>query len=114
MARRLAQALGRGAREPISPALAAPPPLSRQVFAEPIVTLEAIAGGIERLLAGLCDQLEALQRGARRLELTLYRVDGTLARIGLGTSRPSRDPAHLGRLFAPASWSVWIQASGSR
>ena len=99
VARRLAQALGEE-REPISPALAEPPLLSRQLFAEPILTPEAIAGGIERLVAGLCDQLEARQRGARRLVLTLYRVDGTLARLVLGTSQPSRDPAHLGRLFA--------------
>lgn len=96
---RLDQALGR-VREPISPALAEPPPLSRQVFAEPILTPEAIAGGIERLVVELCAQLEKRQRGARRLTLTLYRVDGTLARTTLGTNRPSRDPAHLGRLFA--------------
>ncbi len=99
VARRLAQALGQ-VREPISPALAEPPPLARQVFAEPILTPEAIAAGIERLAGGLCGQLERLQRGARRLELTLYRVDGTLARAALGTNRPSRDPDHLVRLFA--------------
>ena len=99
VARRLNQALGRE-REPISPALAEPPPLARQIFAEPILTAEAIAGGIERLAVDLCAQLEKTQRGARRLTLTLYRVDGTLARGTLGTNRPSRDPAHLGRLFA--------------
>jgi len=99
VARRLAQALG-ATREPISPRRPAPPPLARCVFAEPVVTAEAIAQGLERLTVDLCARLEATQEGARRLELRLYRVDGTLDRLTLGVSRPSRDPAHLGRLFA--------------
>ena len=99
LARRLAQALG-AAPEPISPQAPPPPFLARRVLAEPIVTAEAIAKALERLAAALCRQLEAEQQGARRLVLTLYRVDGTLRRLALGTSRPNRDPAHLLRLFA--------------
>ncbi|MFQ5774813.1 MAG: DNA polymerase Y family protein [Kiloniellaceae bacterium] len=99
LARRLAQALGREA-EPILPRRPVPPHLVRQVFAEPIAAAEDIARGLERLLGALTRRLEADQRGARRLELGLYRVDGTLRRLCLGTSRASRDPAHLARLFA--------------
>ncbi|MCH8808797.1 MAG: DNA polymerase Y family protein, partial [Proteobacteria bacterium] len=99
VARRLAQALGAEA-EPISPRRPAPAQLARRVFAEPIVASGDIALALEQLLGGLCRKLEAAGLGARRLELTSYRVDGGWRRLGLGTSRPSRDPAHLKRLFA--------------
>ena len=98
IAARLAQVLGQ-AGEPISPRLPVPPFLTRRVFAEPTLTAEAVAQGLSRLLAGLCERLELEHRGARRLELRLYRVDGSLRQLALGTSRPSRDPAHLERLF---------------
>ncbi|MCH6588316.1 MAG: DNA polymerase Y family protein, partial [Proteobacteria bacterium] len=86
--------------EPISPRRPVPAQLARRVFAEPIVAPGDIALALERLLGGLCRKLEAAGLGARRLELTSYRVDGGWRRLGLGTSRPSRDPAHLKRLFA--------------
>jgi protein ImuB len=99
LACRLRQALG-AAPEVLSPLVPVPPLLARRVLAEPIVTGEAVARGLAALAAELCRRLEAGQRGARRLELTVYRVDGSLRRLALGTSRPSRDPAHFGRLFA--------------
>lgn len=40
------------------------------------------------------------QAGARRRALGLHRVDGTVARLVVGTNRPERDPAHLFRLLA--------------
>ena len=64
------------------------------------MTAEAIAHGLEGLSIELCRGLERAQQGVRRLVLTVYRVDGTLRRLVLGTSRPNRDPAHLSRLFA--------------
>ncbi|MFQ6018915.1 MAG: DNA polymerase Y family protein, partial [Kiloniellaceae bacterium] len=99
IARRLAQALG-GEAEPISPRRPEPAHLIRRVFAEPIAAAGDIAAGLECLLGGLCRRLEAAGQGARRLELVLYRVDGSLRRLCLGTSRATRDPAHLKRLFA--------------
>jgi protein ImuB len=99
VARRLAQALGAEA-EPISPRRPVPAQLARRVFAEPIVAADDIALALEQLLGALCRKLEAAGLGARRLELTSYRVDGSWRCLGLGTSRPSRDPAHLKRLFA--------------
>ena len=98
LAGRLRQALGR-APEVLSPLTPVPPCLARQIFAEPILTTEAIARSLQLLTGELGGLLEAAQLGARRLELYLYRVDGTLRRLTLGTSRPSRDPAHLARLF---------------
>ena len=99
LAGRLRQAWGE-APEVLSPLVPVPPLLARRVLAEPIVTAEALACGLDALAVELCRHLEAVQRGARRLELTVYRVDGGLRRLALGTSRPSRDPEHLKRLFA--------------
>ncbi len=98
LARRLAAALG-GEAESISPRQPVPSFLVRQVFAEPIAAAEDIARGLDGLLPRLCRTLETAQQGARRLELALYRVDGTVRRLFLGASRPTRDPAHLRRLF---------------
>lgn len=99
VARRLDQALGRVA-EPIDPLTPVPPLRVRRAFAEPIGTRDDIAGAIEALIAGLCRRLEEVGQGARRLELTLYRVDGSLQPVQLGTSRASREADHLKRLFA--------------
>ena len=98
---RLDQALGTEP-EPISPLR---PPVAHRVhtgFAEPISRPEDISKTLDHLLGSLCRQLEAEGLGARRLDFTLFRVDGTLARIGIGTNAPSRSPVHLARLFRDA------------
>ncbi|HEX6141898.1 MAG TPA: DNA polymerase Y family protein [Geminicoccaceae bacterium] len=98
LTRRLDQALGRIA-EPISPA---PPPRAHRaelLFAEPVAHAEALHGLTRRLLAELTSGLEAACLGVRRLALALYRVDNTVQTIGIGTSRPERDPRRLMRLF---------------
>lgn len=99
VARRLDQALGRD-DEPISPRHPAPPYRVRLALPEPIVAVEDIARGVRRLLHGLCQRLQRDQRGLRRLELVLFRVDGTFARAHLGTARPVRDVDHLMRLLS--------------
>jgi protein ImuB len=99
VARRLDQALGR-LSEPIEPLTPVPPLRVRRAFAEPIGTRDDLAAAIEALIAGLCRRLEEVGQGARRLELTLYRVDGSLQPVQLGTSRASREADHLKRLFA--------------
>jgi protein ImuB len=98
LADRLDQALGR-LPEPLSPV--APPPLrwARRRFAEPIATLEILRGATSGLLTTLCRLLEAEGQGARRLELTLYRVDGTSALVEIGTAQANRSPRHLLRLL---------------
>ena len=92
--KRLDQALGREP-EPISPRRPAAPYHARLAFAEPIGGAEAIREASRRLVEEICARLTADGRGARRLTLALYRVDGTVARTALGTSRPSREPEHL-------------------
>ncbi len=96
--RRLDQALGREP-EPISPRRPAAPYHARLAFAEPIGGPDAIREASRRLVEEICVRLAADGRGARRLTLALYRVDGTVARTALGTSRPSREPEHLMRLL---------------
>ncbi|MBO6949813.1 MAG: DNA polymerase Y family protein [Rhodospirillales bacterium] len=95
---RLDQVLGHAA-EPISPVRPAPEWRSRLAFAEPIGRAEDIAEATRRLLEELCAQLEKDGRGARRLELVFYRVDGRTQRIAIGTGRAGRDPVHLMKLF---------------
>jgi protein ImuB len=98
VARRLDEALGRAA-EPISPEMPLVPYRARLPFAEGLVRIEDIETATARLADELCVLLERHQKGARRLELRLFRVDGEVTVILAGTSAPSRTPAHLARLF---------------
>ena len=95
---RLDQALGTLA-EPIEPRRPAPAFRTRLAFAEPIGRSEDIAAGTSRLLAALCRQFEQAGVGARKLEIALYRVDGSVDRTAIGTSRPNRDNPKLMKLF---------------
>ncbi|RUZ27238.1 DNA polymerase Y family protein, partial [Mesorhizobium sp. M7A.F.Ca.CA.001.15.1.1] len=58
---------------------------------------------IERLVgmlaATLKTDLERRGEGARTLALLLFRVDGAVSRIALGTSRPMREPMLIQKLF---------------
>ncbi len=98
------QAFGR-LDEPISPRRPVADHRERLTFAEPIATPESIAGALRHLLGRLCKGLEAAGQGARRLRLDAHRtdqrVDDEPQSLSLGTSRPTRDPAALARLFAP-------------
>jgi len=96
---RLDAVAGRRA-EPFRSAL--PPPdlrVARDLM-EPIVTRAAIEAALDRLLAALCARLRDAGLGARRVALSAWRVDGAVQEIVVGTGMPSREPAHLGRLFA--------------
>ena len=95
---RLDQAFGRVA-EAIEPVV--PPDLiqARLTFMEPLLTAEAFATVIERLVPAVCADLERAGGGARRLDLLFERIDGTTQAIRIGTARASRDARHLGRLL---------------
>lgn len=96
---RLDQALGRVA-EPISPLMPVPRHQARLAFAEPIGHTDDLSAALDRLAAELCASLEAAGQGARRLVLTLFEPAGRAIRLAVGTSKATRDPAHLVRLFA--------------
>ena len=91
---RLDQAHGR-APEPCA-ALQEPPALSRRrAWSEPLMSCEVLSSQITALTGDLCTALREAGLGARRIALTLFRTDGTLARITIGLSRPSAEAAHI-------------------
>jgi protein ImuB len=95
---RLDQALGR-VEEAITPRLPVAPLSAERHFPEPLVLVEDIERLIPLLAAGLKQDLERRGEGARRLQLVLFRVDGAVSRISVGTSRPLREPILIARLF---------------
>ncbi len=95
---RLDQALGRR-EEPRAPLLPAPGYAARLPFPEPLNTHEGVIAGLDHLAEKICEALTLARRGARRLQLAIYRADGTSALIEAGLSAPSREPSHLARLF---------------
>jgi protein ImuB len=83
IALRLAQALG----EVAEPIIAIRPPdliEVRRPFAEPIGAPETITRYIGKLVAQLCERLEARGLGARRLDLVCHRVDRGLQTVRVG------------------------------
>jgi protein ImuB len=97
--RRLDQALGIE-DEPITPRLPVPIALVEQRFNDPIALERDVLGTIERLAARLAPVLEQRGEGARLLQVALFRTDGKVFRIEVGTGEPLRDPARVARLFA--------------
>ena len=95
---RLDQALGHAA-EPL--ALVAPPPVyhSLRYLMEPVFSQEAIVSVATRLMKDLVHALVRHGVGARALRLALYRVDGEVTTIDVSLTMPTRDPAHVTRLF---------------
>lgn len=98
VAHRLDQALGID-EEPISPNMPLVPYRLRKTLAEPIVRDADVLVAIEQTAQDLCRQLIEDQQGVRRLEAILYRVDGKVMRLQVGTSTPSCDAVHLSGLF---------------
>ncbi len=95
---RLDQAMGR-LDEPISPRLALPALSAERRLAEPVTQAEELEHLAESLCRTLKERLEERGKGARSLELALFRTDGEVHRIAVGLSRPIRDPALVRRLF---------------
>jgi protein ImuB len=96
--RQLDRALG-VEHEPLNPRLPVAPYVAEQRFAEPISREQDVLAILVRLAARLQFALERRGDGARRLELALFRTDGEVRRIAVGTSRPLRDPAQIRALF---------------
>jgi protein ImuB len=95
---RIDQALGR-VEESITPRLPVAPLSAERHFPEPILLTEDIERLIPMLAASLKRDLERRGEGARRLQLALFRVDGAVSRISVGTSRPLREPSLVAKLF---------------
>ena len=97
--RRLDQALGRD-DEPIMPRLPIPPYVAERRFAEPIALEVDVLATIEQLAQELSRLLERRGEGARGLQVALFRTDGKVHRIVVGTGAPLRDGARIRVLFA--------------
>jgi len=95
---RLDQALGR-AEESISPRLPLPAAMAEQRFADPIALEADVLGTIEHLARELGRALERRGEGARLLQLALFRADGKVHRLEIGTGDPVRDGKRVRRLF---------------
>jgi protein ImuB len=97
--RRLDQVLGHE-DEPIAPRLPIPAAIAEQRFAEPIALERDVLGTLEKLAAKLGALLERRSEGARLLQAVLFRTDGKVFRIEVGTSEPLREAARIRHLFA--------------
>lgn len=95
---RLDQALGR-VEEAITPRLPVPELSVERHFAEPLTDMGEVERLVPLMAGSLQPDLERRGQGARRLQLGLFRADGAVSRIAVGTSRPLRDPARIGVLF---------------
>ena len=95
----LDRALGRKP-EPLTAAPADPPPRALLKLEEPATHPEAPGQALDRLIPVLVRQLQQRHRGARRLSLAGYRVDGSVGVASVATAIPSREPKHLQRLLA--------------
>ena len=98
----LDRALGRKP-EPLTAAPADSPPRALVRLEEPATYPEAAPQALERLIPDLVRQLQERHLGARRLSLTGYRVDGSIAVASVATTIASREPKHLARLLAGKS-----------
>ncbi len=95
---RLDQLLGRRA-EPLLPVVARPDATAERRLMEPIRHRELLERVVADLAEDLAQALEARGEGARRLELTLWRVDGGVMVRHLEFAAATRAAAHVARLL---------------
>ena len=96
---RLDQALG-GAHEAIPALESEPVQRAATRVAEPILHVAILLPVLETLSQRLAASLRQRHRGARRLGFEAFRIDGHVARLEAELARPTRDPAHMVKLFA--------------
>ena len=95
---RLDQALGAQPEE-ISPLPEPPRFRVRITLPEPIGLAADVMAGTERLLLQLCERLKTQEAGARKLLLTLRRVDQASQQVELRLAAAMRDPLRILPLF---------------
>ncbi|HQV04132.1 MAG TPA: DNA polymerase Y family protein [Novosphingobium sp.] len=95
---RLDQLLGK-VPEPLLPVVAAQLSLVQRRLMEPIRHRSLLDQVLGDLAADMARLLEGQAKGARRLELALWKVDGEVLVRKLELAAASRDAAHIARLF---------------
>ena len=98
LAIRLARLLGEQDRH-IIPERPLPPIFALCRFAEPIGRVEDALTCLEELARETAQSLLERHEGGRRFIARLFRSDGAVATIEVGTGQPTRDPALLNRLL---------------
>lgn len=83
----------------ISPVRPAPPVRVDRVLFEPVTEIEQVEAVLADLLTDLEKSLETRGLGARRLVLTLHRIDGDARRVTLRTARPGRKAGPFQKLW---------------
>lgn len=95
---RIDQALGRQ-DEAVSPRLPVAPLSVERHLAEPVILTDDIERLVFLLATALKTDLERRGEGARVVALLLFRVDGVVTRLAVGTSRSMREPRLILKLF---------------
>ncbi|MEP0390853.1 MAG: DUF6504 family protein [Erythrobacter sp.] len=96
---RLDQLLGR-VPEPLLPVVPQHMPLVQRRLMEPLRHRSLLDQVLADLAQDMARELEAQGKGARRLELGMWRVDGEVIVRRLELAAATRDAAHITRLFA--------------
>jgi protein ImuB len=95
---RIDQAIGTGV-EIIEPVCPIEPYQERLPCLEPIRTATGIEIALTQLLETICTRLTKEDKGLRKCVFKCFRVDGNIQKIEIGTNKPSRNAAHLFKLF---------------
>jgi len=96
-----------GAREePLNPLNPPTSFMAHRALMEPVTHMEGLETVLGALVGELCRDLERQGKGALRLILKLFRVDGSRANLPAGFSTPSHDPRHMLRVLKPKLESV--------
>ncbi len=85
--------------EAITPRLPLPSYVAERRFPDPVAREDDILGTLAHLAGELSRAMERHGDGARRLQAALFRADGKVQRIEIGTGEPLRDPERIQRLF---------------
>jgi protein ImuB len=75
------------------------PYLAERRFVDPIGRVEDVLAALASLAARIGQMMERRGDGARRLALALFRTDGVVRQLDIGTARPTREAARLVALF---------------
>ncbi|HEY3826639.1 MAG TPA: DNA polymerase Y family protein [Bryobacteraceae bacterium] len=95
------------AEDPLTPWRPPAPYWSSRILAEPISTVCSVEHVLQELLREVCGRLEKHHLGSRHMDLACYRVDGTVDRCEVRTSKPNRTIPHLMRLFRDRLEKLW-------
>lgn len=95
------------AEEPLTPWRPPTPYRAARILAEPISTIPSVEYVLRDLLEEICARLTRNHRGSRCVDLACHRVDGSIDRCEVRTSKPTRSIPHLMRLFGERLGKLW-------